>query len=97
MTALDIKPDEDGHRVKATLDGLDEIRAVGLLWFINRVALHPRGMALALAPTVDGKGVTFEVWFEGEPWCFVKSQDDLGFDAFAAFEQQLRNAIRPTL
>ena len=34
---------------------LAELRDSGLLWLINRVAFHPRGVALALHQTPEGE------------------------------------------
>ena len=52
--------------LKTSYMDVEQFRATGLLWFINRSLFHPLGYALALAP--DGK---FQMWGNGdEPWHF---------------------------
>ena len=55
----------------------------GLLWYINRVAFHPRGMALAYDPDTQ----EFFVWGDlDEPWTFDEESDK---EKFVAFEHLL--------
>ncbi|MEU0950480.1 hypothetical protein ABZ379_48855 [Streptomyces canus] len=54
-----------------------ELRDAGLLWLINRIAFHPRGLALALH--FDDAGAAYG-WSlmrndEGEPWQFDVATD----------------------
>jgi len=45
-------------------------RRTGLLWYVNRVAFHPRGFALALDEQDDGR-VLWELWGNGdEPYLY---------------------------
>jgi len=67
----------------------DQLRATGLLWLINRVALHPRGFALALE-YADGDpepvGWSLAYAGAGEPWCFPHAEEP---EKFQAVEQLL--------
>lgn len=58
----------------------DALRTSGLLWYVNRVALHPRGFALSLHYAADEDGEpTVSGWsLEGrgtEPWRFPADVD----------------------
>lgn len=58
-----------------------QLRDTGLLWLINRVALHPRGLALALH--CDGEGQAYG-WSlltsdDGEPWWYDVATDTQGY------------------
>jgi len=62
----------------------DDLRTTGLLWLINRVALHPRGFALALEyaegqPEPVGWSLTYAG--VGEPWCFPHEEEPEKFQA----------------
>lgn len=49
------------------------LQADGVLWYINRVAFHPRGLALGYNED-DG---SFELWGNGdEPWHFAPPVDE---------------------
>ncbi|MEU6595068.1 hypothetical protein ABZ923_38725 [Streptomyces sp. NPDC046881] len=57
------------------------LRDTGLLWLINRIAFHPRGLALALH--LDGNGQAYG-WSlvtndDGEPWQFDPATDNDGY------------------
>jgi hypothetical protein len=59
-----------------------DLRNSGLLWLINRTALHPRGVALAVH--TDDRGA-FTGWSlitndEGEPWQFDPATDNDGYE-----------------
>lgn len=60
---------------------MSEFREAGLLWYINRVAFHPRGFALALdvdEATGDIKG--WGIMGDGsEIWTFKEESDDANF------------------
>ncbi|MFF5968186.1 hypothetical protein ACFY64_31585 [Streptomyces collinus] len=57
------------------------LRDSGLLWLINRVALHPRGLALALHLDEHGQayGWSLVASDEGEPWMFAPATDNDGY------------------
>ncbi|KQW13571.1 hypothetical protein ASD08_30880 [Streptomyces sp. Root369] len=57
------------------------LRDSGLLWLINRVALHPRGLALALHLDEHGQAYGWSLVSngEGEPWMFDPATDNDGF------------------
>lgn len=63
----------------------------GLLWLINRVVFHPRGLALALHEK-DGTahGWELQAAAEGEPWTFPESVDIAGF---RSAEETLSDAL----
>jgi len=56
----------------------------GLLWYLNRVALHPRGYALAL-DFADGedepRGWSLTRADVGEPWSFPPGEEPEKFQA----------------
>lgn len=59
-------------------DARDPVRALaelpesGLLWLINAVVFHPRGVALALRRTATGEIVGWQLLGDGsDPWQFV--------------------------
>ncbi|MFJ4627120.1 hypothetical protein [Streptomyces sp. NPDC088847] len=56
---------------------LDDLRTSGLLWLMNRAALHPRGLALALHYGDNGEpeGWTLLVSPDGGPWSFPEHTD----------------------
>ncbi|MGQ4469313.1 hypothetical protein ACN6K6_000615 [Streptomyces violaceoruber] len=52
----------------------------GLLWLINRVVFHPRGVALALYQEGDAAlGWTLLTAAKGEPFTFYEAVDLQGF------------------
>lgn len=59
---------------------LADFHSTGLLWYINRVAFHPHGFALAVS--YDGNGEP--AWMlQGDgkaPWAFEEEVDDDGFE-----------------
>jgi hypothetical protein len=68
-----------------------ELSDSGLLWLINRVAFHPRGVALALHE--EGRGVlgwSLIAAAEGEPFSFPEPVDN---DGFRRAEETLRAAL----
>ena len=49
----------------------DELRTTGLLWLINTTVLHPRGYAMALGYSDNGKCDGWRIVGDGsEPWQF---------------------------
>lgn len=70
-----------------------DLRADGLLWYLNRVALHPRGFAPAFNPNT---GDLFMMGDGTEPWRFELGgavEDDL-FRAFNAMLNRTADATR---
>ena len=54
-----------------------ELRTYGFLWYINRVAFHPRGFALALVFDDDGNAIGFQICGRGEePHSFGPSPEE---------------------
>ncbi|MCX4458512.1 hypothetical protein OOK58_42120 [Streptomyces sp. NBC_01728] len=70
-----------------------QLRDSGLLWLINRVALHPRGLALALHLDEHGQayGWSLVINLEGEPWQFDPATDN---DGFVRAEQTIAGALK---
>jgi len=61
-----------------------ELIETGLLWYLNRVAFHPRGFAIGLCVD-DGEIVGWELHGDGtEPWSFNEEVDDAKFAAAEA-------------
>lgn len=63
--------DSAGKIIEGTAEarGWDELRTTGLLWLINTSLLHPRGYALAIGYTDDGKCDGWRIVGDGsEPW-----------------------------
>ncbi|MDQ0961967.1 hypothetical protein QFZ66_005845 [Streptomyces sp. B4I13] len=75
MTSQPAQPDADGYRPLA------ELRHAGLLWLLNRTALHPRGLALAFCVDDQGntQGWTLQRSPDGEPWAFDPAVDADGY------------------
>lgn len=69
----------------------DELRSSGLLWYINRVALHPHGLALALHfeledPEDLGPATGWSiVQSDDRLWTYTDEDDDAGRARFSAF------------
>lgn len=63
------------------LQALSELSPSGLLWLINRVVFHPRGLALALNAEDDGEitGWLLLAADEGEPFSFPDRDDETGY------------------
>lgn len=83
-------PRQVGHTIRRGRDvpppvrrPLAELRTSGLLWLINRIVFHPRGLALALHydkdETVTGWSLLRAT--NGEPFAFEPDADDRGFKA----------------
>lgn len=68
-----------------------ELSESGLLWLINRVVFHPRGVALALHEE-GGEAVGWSLLAapEGEPFTFPEPVDT---DSFRRAEATLRAAL----
>lgn len=70
----------------------EELISSGMLWLINRVALHPRGFALAIHIDDDKKAVGWSILGHGkEVWTMPESSED---EKFAAIEATLAQATR---
>lgn len=68
-----------------------ELSESGLLWLINRVVFHPRGLALALYQEGDeARGWKLLAAPEGEPFTFPESVDT---DSYRRAEATLRAAL----
>ena len=59
----------------------NELQRSGLLWLINRVCFHPRGMALALHTDDDGNahGWSLNPSPDGAVWSFPADTDADGY------------------
>jgi len=70
------------HATDATARSFARLRDSGLLWLINRVALHPRGLALALHIDSDGHAYGWSLVSDshGEPWQFDPATDSDGYE-----------------
>lgn len=69
----------------------DEMTKQGLLWYINRVAFHPHGLALAFVPGKDGKVAGWTVIGDGtELWTFPLEDDEEHFSRFQEFLERVR-------
>lgn len=65
-----------------------DLRDSGLLWLLNRAALHPRGYAIALHYDDDGNATGWSLVGDGsEPITFLDGPDQL--DAFLRVERTL--------
>lgn len=65
---------------------INELRSTGLLWLINRVVFHPRGLALALTIADDGTIKGWSLLGDGtECWTMTEEMDDRGFERSNAF------------
>lgn len=87
----------DEHYIEGFIKKSDErpafpinLRASGMLWYINKVAFHPQGFALAVTFGDDGSIDGFAILGDGsEPWQFEKADEDR---AFIAVKQTLAGA-----
>lgn len=79
---------------KTEIRPMSTFRDYGLLWYINRVAFHPRGFALALDVNDDGDITGWQVWGNGdEPWQYGAPVDENdAFDAIEALFAEVRAA-----
>jgi hypothetical protein len=84
----EVPPPEDGPMP------LSALRDHGMLWLINRVVFHPRGVALALAVDENGDVDGWELYGIGdEPWRYDDSvAEDDRFAAAEAFLASRRRA-----
>ncbi|MFF0092756.1 hypothetical protein ACFYSF_22725 [Streptomyces canus] len=81
--------------VDADAQGFAALRDSGLLWLINRVALHPRGLALAIHLDEHGQAYGWSLVSngEGEPWQFDPATDN---DGYVRAETTIRKALGDT-
>jgi hypothetical protein len=64
----------------------EELRDAGLLWLINRVVFHPRGLALAIMLDDDGVATGWKLLGDGsEVWTFNGPADDEEFAKATAY------------
>lgn len=71
--------------------GFEEMTEFGLLWYINRVAFHPHGLALAFRPDKDGKIAGWTILGDGsEVWSFTTEDDDAEYSKFQEFWKRIR-------
>jgi hypothetical protein len=78
----------DGQ-TKAVLTSLDDLSDSGILWYLNRVAFHPRGMALAFGEDDEGNMVV-ELWYNNECWTMPEDVDDEKHKTFEEVVDELR-------
>lgn len=68
-----------------------DLSDAGLLWLINRVVFHPRGVALALHEEGgEALGWSLVTATEGEPFAFP---EDIDTEGFRRAEETLRAAL----
>ena len=64
-----------------------------MLWYINRTALHPHGLALALHYADENDPNTIVGWSiikaEDGLWSYPNEDDQAGRDRFAAFMKEI--------
>ncbi|MEU7323347.1 hypothetical protein ABZ682_22770 [Streptomyces griseoviridis] len=84
-------PDGPYPEVDTDARSFSALRDSGLLWLINRVALHPRGLALALHVDVHGQAYGWSLISngDGEPWTFDPATDN---DGYVRAEKTIANA-----
>ncbi|MFD7957012.1 hypothetical protein ACFV4X_26405 [Streptomyces ardesiacus] len=87
-------PAADGPHPDADTDAhpFSALRPTGLLWLINRVAPHPRGLALALHLDEHGQAYGWSLLSndDGEPWTFDPATDN---DGYARAEATIAKAL----
>jgi hypothetical protein len=68
-------------RACGELQALNTLPESGLLWLINRVVFHPRGLALALYQEEGGEITGWQMLAadEGEPFSFSNRDDETGY------------------
>jgi hypothetical protein len=71
----------NGAQAPGELQPLSALRESGLLWLINRVVFHPRGLALALYQEEGGQITGWQMLAaaEGEPYSFSNRDDETGY------------------
>jgi hypothetical protein len=68
-----------------------ELKDSGLLWLVNRAALHPRGFALAIHFDGAGDATGWSIMGDGsEPWAYLMDAEE--DDCFARLEATLKTA-----
>ena len=67
-----------------------ELGSTGMLWLINRTALHPRGYAMALHVDLDGDVTGWSIEGDGsEPWAYAESMESAEKERFEALKRLL--------
>lgn len=87
--------DEVFERLRQTIDSdrlegtrpWRELVDSGLLWYLNRTALWPRGYTLSLVYDADGTCLGWGVDYEGEP---ITTDHETENDRFEAVERTLK-------
>lgn len=68
-----------------------DVRGTGLLWYLNKTALHPRGFALAFHQDDNGEIVGWSLLGDGkEVWRFTDQSDEEGFRKWEDFLTTLK-------
>lgn len=78
---------------------IDDLIDGGLLWYVNRVALHPRGLALGVETDLHGdiEGLFLNVLDGTEPYAFPHDVDVEKYTAFEDFVAALRHEAKAAL
>lgn len=67
-----------------------ELGSTGMLWLINRTALHPRGYAMALHIDIEGGATGWSIQGDGsEPWAYAESMESAEKERFEALKRLL--------
>ncbi len=64
-----------------------DLSATGILWLINLLVFHPRGLALAIVHDQDGAAIGWKLLGDGSVWNY-EGNEDAKFDAVQAFLRQ---------
>lgn len=76
---------------------VEDIFDLGVLWYINRVAFHPRGLALGISRNEKNEIEEFSIMRAvGEPVCFPAETDDEKFKAFESLLDHLGDLSETT-
>lgn len=70
---------------------IDDLHSSGLLWYINRVAFHPHGFALAVTYDHYGRPTWYLQGNGSEIWSFTSETDDDMFEAVMATFERARD------
>lgn len=72
----------------------NDLRSSGLLWYLNRVALHPHGLALALHydDVESGEATGWSIIKSDDGiWAYPHEMDQDGREKFTAFLKELED------
>jgi hypothetical protein len=74
----------------------EKMREHGVLWYINRLAFHPRGISLTLTKDNEGNIIAWGLIGDGsEPFAFDPDDDDEEFHKFDKFLHEYMCGVRP--